>query len=377
MAGIYLHIPFCKQACTYCNFHFSTNLSRKAEFLDALSKEICQQNDFISKDERVETIYFGGGTPSLLTPLELQKIISLLHDNFLISNNVEITLEANPDDINPTTLKTWLSLGINRLSLGVQSFSDDELLWMNRAHNSNQSLESIQQIIEAGFDNFSVDLIFGSPFLSNETLEKSIEILSNLNVPHISCYALTVEEKTALHHSIKKKKSPEIKSEKQAEQFLICSEKLTQLGYEHYEISNYAKPGKRSKHNSSYWKGEPYYGFGPSGHGFNGKNIRKWNIADNILYNQRVLKNENSFEVELLTETQLLNEFIMTSIRTMEGLTIQEVSNKFGVEIAKELKTKIKKLSTKNYFQNIDDNQIVLSQLGKLYADGITAELFF
>ncbi len=377
MAGIYLHIPFCKQACTYCNFHFSTNLSRKSEFLDALSKEICQQNDFIAKDELIETIYFGGGTPSLLTPLELQKIISLLHDNFLISNSVEITLEANPDDINPTTLKTWLSLGINRLSLGVQSFSDDELLWMNRAHNSNQSLESIQQIIDAGFDNYSVDLIFGSPFLSNETLEKSIEILSSLNVPHISCYALTVEEKTALHHSIKKKKSPEIKSEKQAEQFLICSEKLTQLGYEHYEISNYAKPGKRSKHNSSYWKGMPYYGFGPSAHGFNGKNIRKWNISDNILYNQRVLKNENSFEVEMLTETQLLNEFIMTSIRTIEGFRIQEVSNKFGVEKAKELEAKIKNLKITNYFQNIDDNQIVLSQLGKLYADGITAELFF
>ncbi len=377
MAGIYLHIPFCKQACTYCNFHFSTNLSRKAEFLDALSKEICQQNDFISKDDLIETIYFGGGTPSLLNEVELQHIISLLYDNFKIAKNVEITLEANPDDINPNTLKTWLSLGINRLSLGVQSFSDDELLWMNRAHNSNQSLESIQQIIEAGFENFSVDLIFGSPFLSNETLEKSIEILSNLNVPHISCYALTVEEKTALHHSIKKKKSPEIKSEKQAEQFLICSEKLKQLGYEHYEISNYSKPGKRSKHNSSYWKGKPYYGFGPSAHGFNGKNIRKWNIADNILYNQRVLNNENCFEVETLTETQLLNEFIMTSIRTMEGFTIQEVSNKFGVEVAKELETKIKKLSTKNYFQNIDDNQIVLSQLGKLYADGITAELFF
>lgn len=377
MAGIYLHIPFCKQACTYCNFHFSTNLSRKAEFLDALSKEICQQNDFISRDERIETIYFGGGTPSLLTELELQKIISLLHDNFLISNHVEITLEANPDDINSPTLKTWLSLGINRLSLGVQSFSDDELLWMNRAHNSNQSLESIQQIIEAGFDNFSVDLIFGSPFLSNETLEKSIEILSSLNVPHISCYALTVEEKTALHHFIKKKKSPEIKSEKQAEQFLICSEKLTQLGYEHYEISNYAKPGKRSKHNSSYWKGMPYYGFGPSAHGFNGKNIRKWNISDNILYIQRILKNENSFEVETLNETQLLNEFIMTSIRTMEGFTIQEIQNKFGVEIANELEAKIKNLKTTNYFQNIDDNQIVLSQLGKLYADGITAELFF
>jgi oxygen-independent coproporphyrinogen-3 oxidase len=352
-------------------------LSRKAEFLDALSKEICQQNDFIAKDGLIETIYFGGGTPSLLTETELQNIISLLHDNFQISNNVEITLEANPDDINPTTLKTWLSLGINRLSLGVQSFSDDELLWMNRAHNSNQSLESIKLIIEAGFDNFSVDLIFGSPFLTNEALEKSIGILSNLNVPHISCYALTVEEKTALHHSIKKKKTPEIKSEKQAEQFLICSEKLTKLGYEHYEISNYAKQGKRSKHNSSYWEGMPYFGFGPSAHGFDGKNIRKWNISDNNLYNQRVLKNENSFEVEMLTETQLLNEFIMTSIRTIEGFRIQEVSNKFGVEKAKELEAKIKNLKITNYFQNIDDNQIVLSQLGKLYADGITAELFF
>jgi len=352
-------------------------LSRKSEFLEALSKEICQQNDFISKNESIETIYFGGGTPSLLSEAELQKIISLLHDNFSIAKNVEITLEANPDDINPTILKTWSSLGINRLSLGVQSFSDEELIWMNRAHNSNQSIESIKQIIDAGFDNFSVDLIFGSPFLSNETLEKSIEILSNLHVPHISCYALTVEEKTALHHSIKKKKSPEIKSEKQAEQFLICSEKLTQFGYEHYEISNYARPGKRSKHNSSYWKGMPYYGFGPSAHGFNGKNIRKWNISDNILYNQRILNNENCFEVETLTETQLINEFIMTSIRTTAGFTIQELRFKFGDDVAKQIEVKVRDLKVTNYFQNIDDNQIVLSQLGKLYADGITAELFF
>jgi len=352
-------------------------LSRKADFLDALAKEICQQNDFIAKDEVIETIYFGGGTPSLLTEIELQHIISLLYDNFKISKNVEITLEANPDDINPIILNTWLSLGINRLSLGVQSFSDDELIWMNRAHNANQSIESINQIIQAGFDNFSVDLIFGSPFLSNETLEKSIEILSNLHVPHISCYALTVEEKTALHHSIKKKKSPEIKSEKQAEQFLICSEKLTELGYEHYEISNYAKPGKRSKHNSSYWKGMPYYGFGPSAHGFNGKNIRKWNVSDNILYNQRVLKNEICFEIETLTETQLINEFIMTSIRTAEGFTIQELRFKFGDDVAKHIEVKIKDLKVTNYFQEIDGNQIVLSPLGKLYADGITSELFF
>jgi oxygen-independent coproporphyrinogen-3 oxidase len=294
-----------------------------------------------------------------------------------MANNVEITLEANPDDINPTTLKTWLSLGINRLSLGVQSFSDDELLWMNRAHNADQSIESIKQIIDAGFDNFSVDLIFGSPFLNNETLVESVNILSRLHVPHISCYALTVEEKTALHHSIKKKKSPEIKSEKQAEQFLICSEKLTQLGYEHYEISNYAKKGKRSKHNSSYWKGMPYFGFGPSAHGFDGKNIRKWNISDNNLYIQRILKNENSFEVETLTETQLINEYIMTSIRTAEGFTIQELSCKFGDDVAKQIEVKINNLKVTNYFQENDGNQIVLSQLGKLYADGITAELFF
>jgi len=352
-------------------------LSRKEDFLDALLKEICQQNDFISQCETIETIYFGGGTPSLLTEKELQKIISLIHDNFLISNNVEITLEANPDDINPIVLKSWLSLGINRLSLGVQSFSDDELLWMNRAHNANQSINSIKQIIEAGFDNFSVDLIFGSPFLSNETLVESINILSRLHVPHMSCYALTVEEKTALHHSIKKKKSPEIKSEKQAEQFLICSEKLTELGYEHYEISNYAKPGKRSKHNSSYWKGMPYYGFGPSAHGFDGKNIRKWNVSDNNLYIQRILKNEICFEIETLTETQLINEFIMTSIRTEEGFTIQELRYKFGDDVAKQIEVKIKDLKITNYFQHIDDNQIVLSPLGKLYADGITAELFF
>jgi oxygen-independent coproporphyrinogen-3 oxidase len=261
--------------------------------------------------------------------------------------------------------------------LGVQSFDDAELAWMNRAHTASQSLQSIDEILEAGMHNFSIDLIFGSPLQSRDSLEKNAGLITAKKIKHISCYGLTVEPRTALFQQVKKGQTADTDSEHQANDFLFLMNYLQGEGYEHYEISNYAKPGKRSKHNSSYWKGMPYYGFGPSAHGFNGKNIRKWNVSDNILYNHRVLNNENSFEVETLTETQLLNEFIMTSIRTMEGFTIQEVRNKFGVEKAKELEVKIKVLKITNYFQHINDNQIVLSQLGKLYADGITAELFF
>ena len=376
MAGIYIHIPFCKQACTYCNFHFSTSLAQKSNVLDALNKEILLTTVFNAGSEKIETIYFGGGTPSLLSAAELKRIFETLHKKFSIAEDAEITLEANPDDINPSILTQWQHAGINRLSLGVQSFTEAELVWMNRAHHANESMESIRQIKDAGFINFSVDLIYGSPLQSNDDLKRNLEMIFTEQVPHISCYALTVETKTALHKMIDQKKSAPVDAEKQAAQFLLLMDSMKSNGYEHYEISNYAKPGMRSKHNSSYWQGKPYYGFGPSAHSFDGKNNRRWNIANNALYVQSIQKSIIPFEEEILTPTQQLNEYIMTSLRTMEGMDMEMLKVNFGKDNYENLRSVSKKYidSGKLIFEN---EQLILTGEGKLFADGIAADLFF
>ncbi|RYY65441.1 MAG: radical SAM family heme chaperone HemW, partial [Chitinophagaceae bacterium] len=329
MAGIYIHIPFCRQACHYCNFHFSTNQDGKENTLQAIVKEIELTQPF-DNSEVIDTIYFGGGTPSLLNAHELNTILATAKKTFNVNPSAEITLEANPDDISPAVLEGWLKLGINRLSLGVQSFNEAELKWMNRAHNASQSLQSIDDIKAAGFLNFSVDLIYGSPLLSNEAFEKNVNIIIEKSIPHISCYALTVEEKTALHHLIEKKRSLPVDELRQAEQFQLLLRLTEAAGYEQYEISNFSKPGFRSKHNSSYWQGKPYYGFGPSAHSYDGKNKRRWNIANNALYVQSLEKNAIPFEEEVLTPTQQLNEYIMISLRTMEGMDLNRIASEFG-----------------------------------------------
>ena len=376
MAGIYIHIPFCRQACTYCNFHFSTSLAQKDDLLASLVKEIRLTDNFNSAAEPIETIYFGGGTPSLLTSTELALIFETLNNKFNIGKAAEITLEANPDDINKTILKEWISIGINRLSLGVQSFKEEELKWMNRAHNAGESLKSIDEIQQSGINNFSVDLIYGSPLLNNNELEENLQIIFNKEVPHISCYALTVEPKTALNKLIEQKKALPVNSEKQAEQFLLVMDAMKQYGYEHYEISNFAKPGMRSKHNSSYWQGKPYYGFGPSAHSFNGKNQRRWNIANNALYIQSMRENKIPFEEEILTDDQRLNEYIMTSLRTIEGINVKFVGLEFGVNAAEKLKKAVQKYIDSNKM-GIQEENFVLTNEGKLFADGIAADLFF
>jgi len=377
LAGIYIHIPFCRQACTYCNFFFSTSLKQKESFLSALHQEILLPQDFIAHTETIDTIYFGGGTPSLLKKEELQTIINTITKKFSVDNKAEITLEANPDDINETIVKEWMNMGINRLSLGIQSFSEAELKWMNRAHNATDSLKSIDMIKNAGIENFSVDLIFGSPLLSDNELKENATIIIEKNIPHISCYALTVEPKTTLHHLVKTNQSAPIDSEKQASQFLILSDLLESAGYEHYEISNYAKPGMRSKHNSSYWKGKAYYGFGPSAHSYDGYNKRRWNIANNALYIENIMKEEVVFEEELLTETQQINEFIMISIRTTEGIHLERVEQKFGKEKANNLLKKCSELIQSEKIHVKNNNIITLTKEGKLFADGIASELFF
>ena len=382
MSGIYIHIPFCRQACHYCNFHFATSLRLKNELIAALVKEIIISSSFAKQTgeaeepkDIIETIYFGGGTPSILNTEDLKFILEALQNKFVIAPCAEITLEANPDDINTEKLKQWKQIGINRLSVGIQSFQENELSWMNRTHTAADSLRCIDEIIAAGFTNFSIDLIYGSPLLSGDDWQKNAAIVIEKKIPHISCYALTVEPKTALAKMIAQHKKETVDAEKQAAQFLLLMNWMKQAGYEHYEISNFALPGMRSKHNSSYWQGKNYYGFGPSAHSFDGKS-RRWNIANNALYIQSLQKNIIPFEEEILTPTQQLNEYIMTSLRTMEGLDLKKIENDFGENFHSKLKDASIKWQNGNKLVSHNSN-LILTTEGKLFADGIAADLFF
>lgn len=372
MAGIYLHIPFCKQACTYCNFHFTTSLRYKNELVTAIIKEIDLQKEFI-KGEPVETIYFGGGTPSLLTLSECRLIISNIRKAFNVETNAEITLEANPDDITREGLIAWKEMGINRLSIGIQSFFDEDLLWMHRAHNARQAIDNLQLAITE-FKNISIDLIYGSPLLSDDMWKKNVETAINFNIPHLSCYALTVEEKTPLHKQIALKNTPNVDGDKQAHQFLLLMQWLKQNGYEHYEVSNFAKPGFRSRHNSSYWQGKKYLGLGPSAHSYDGI-IRKWNTANNKIYIETINKGTIESETEVLTETQKLNEYIMISLRTMEGMDLDKIETHWGTGKVKSMKKKLSLFKEHNLI-DCNGSRIQLTNEGILKADGIAADLF-
>jgi len=375
LAGIYIHIPFCKKACTYCNFHFSTSLQTKDALLRALKKEISITELYSPAENDISTIYFGGGTPSLLSSDELTSILSEIRSKFQVRCDAEITLEANPDDINPYTLQSWLQLGINRLSVGIQSFNEAELKWMNRAHNATESMKCIKDIQLAGFTNFSVDLIYGSPLQSNKELLRNLDIIFSNGIPHISCYALTVEPRTVLNKMIELHTSPPVDTDRQAEQFQLLLSGMQQAEYEQYEISNFAKPGFRSKHNSSYWQGKPYYGFGPAAHAFDGKNIRRWNIANNALYIQSLSKNTLPFEAETLTDTQRLNEYIMTSLRTSEGLNLSKIRNEFGEKQYSRLSAQSVDF-IRQHHMILADECLILTNEGKFLADGIASDLF-
>lgn len=373
MAGIYLHIPFCKQACHYCNFHFSTSLRPENDFLNALLKEIELRKDYTG-DQTIETIYFGGGTPSLLNNQHIRDILERLNTCFSISPLAEITLEANPDDISPEKLRSWKSSGINRLSIGVQSFFDHDLKWMNRAHLAAQAIDSIKLSQDAGIDNLSIDLIYGMPELTDKNWVSNLERAIDLSIPHLSCYALTVETGTALEFMIRKKKSSNISTDDQARQFGIMTEMLQNKGYQHYEISNFALSGKTSRHNSSYWHGETYLGLGPSAHSFNGS-TRQWNISNNTLYIQALQEHRLPFEIEYLDDKKKYNEYIMTSIRTSEGTDLSFVGLKFGTDLLRQLEKSLPDLVKKGWAETRHD-RIILTQSGKLFADGIASDLF-
>lgn len=381
MAGIYIHIPFCKQACYYCNFHFSTSITKKNEMIASLVREIEirslsseKEISVISSEENIETIYFGGGTPSLVSGNDINFIIEAIKRNFKISENPEITLEANPDDITLEKLNDWKNAGINRLSIGIQSFIERDLKWMNRVHDAAQAFNCIQLARHAGFQNFSIDLIFGTPGLSDNEWENNIQTVIDLDVPHIACYALTVEPKTILNKMIQSKKKENINTDIQAEQYLTLMKLMNGAGYEHYEISNFAKPGFRSRHNSSYWQGKNYIGIGPSAHSYNGE-MRLWNKANNAIYIKSINENIIPFEKENLTQSQILNEYIMTSLRTIEGMDLDFIENKFSIDPRKRIESIAKNEieSEKVFFR---DNKIILTNPGKLFADGIAVKLF-
>ncbi len=382
MAAIYIHIPFCKKACHYCNFHFSTTTHYKDELIAAMLQEIELQKNYLHTP--IETIYFGGGTPSILSVLELGSILQCLKKHFTLIPNIEITLEANPDDINETTAKQWHSLGINRLSIGIQSFVEADLLWMNRAHNVHQAIQSIKLAKQYGINNISIDLIYGIPNLTNQQWLTNIETAINLGIQHLSCYALTVEPNTALHTMIGKQKVAPIDENKAAEQFEILMQYAATNGLEHYEISNFATAGYRSKHNSSYWHGVPYLGIGPSAHSYNGIS-RQWNVANNNLYTKALQAKQLPYEIEILTPTQIANEYIMTALRLKEGLHLCTLCSKFNTSSTTEKSSDaIENFVVAKAQKYIDAKLVVhnngyllLTNAGKLRADGIASDLFF
>jgi len=336
-------------------------------------KEISLRKDYLH-GEQVDTIYFGGGTPSLLEQDELASIIAALRSHFQVAANAELTLEANPDDISTEKLAYWKESGINRLSIGVQSFFEEDLQWMNRAHTASQAMHCIQLAQAAGFNNLTIDLIYGSPTLTDQKWIENIDKAISLGVMHISCYALTVEPGTALQKMIALHKKEDVDSDKQANQFLQLMDRLGAAGYEHYEISNFAKPGYRSRHNSSYWQGKKYLGLGPSAHSFNGS-LRQWNIANNALYIQSLSENTIPSEEEKLTPVQHLNEYIMTALRTVEGIDLKTIEQRFGKGEAETILRSATKWIDRGMCL-VANGRITLTKKGKLFADGIAADLF-
>lgn len=374
MPGLYIHIPFCRQACIYCNFHFSTALKNKAPLLAALAREMELQQDYFPEKKGLDTLYFGGGTPSLLSAAEIRKLLVRADELFTINSHAEITLEGNPDDLSPQKLRALKSAGINRLSIGVQSFFDKDLRWMNRAHDGRQAAQCLQEAYAAGFDNFSADLIFGIPGLTDRRWGENIAQMLDFKVPHLSCYALTLEPRTALAHLISTNKIPPLEEEQAARQFEILMERLAKAGYEQYEISNFSKPGYRARHNSSYWKRVPYLGIGPAAHSFRPQE-RQWNVANNARYIKSIRSGVLPYEKEILSEDMQWNEYMMTALRTAEGCDRQYIIAHFGQErhdwLIQQCQPFIRALQVQ-----LTTNRIRLTPKGKLFADGIAAALF-
>lgn len=372
MSGIYIHIPFCKQSCYYCDFHFSISFKKKDLMVEAIINELkMRKGEF--KNTTVETIYFGGGTPSLLSLDELNQIMAAVYKFYKVSSAPEITLEANPDDLTKEKIKQLAASPINRLSIGIQSFFEEDLKLMNRAHNAEEAKACLDETLNH-FENISIDLIYGIPGMSNERWMQNIETALQFNIPHISSYALTVEPKTALSKFISKGIIENVDDDMAQAQFLILLEKLNDADFIHYELSNFGKAGFFSKNNSAYWQGKSYLGIGPSAHSFNGKQ-RSWNIRNNSIYINSIQNNTLPNEIETLTKTDAYNEYIMTGLRTIWGVSLAKVETDFGESYKKYLLQQAQKHIVEHLLY-LDDDKLRVTKNGKFLSDGIASDLF-
>ncbi len=372
MAGIYLHIPFCRQACHYCDFHFSTNLKHKEKLIQAMVQEAVLQKDYLQQ-ESIQTIYFGGGTPSLLSRAELDQLLDTLAKNYSLAPDMEITLEANPDDLSPAKLQSLKAAGINRLSIGIQSFQDRHLQFMNRAHTAGQAHSCMQDAREAGFRNISIDLIYAIPSPDHSIWQQDLATALELKPEHISSYCLTIEPQTAFGSWLKKGKLRAIDEEYAAQQFELLLKTLKEAGYEQYEISNFCLPGKYSRHNSSYWQQQQYLGLGPSAHSFNHKS-RQFNISNNNLYIKAITGQQPFFELETLSRANRINEYLLTGLRTKWGCNLEYLKKELNYNIEEEQQRLLKELATNNYIRR-ESGSLVLTDAGKLLADEIVSQL--
>jgi oxygen-independent coproporphyrinogen-3 oxidase len=372
MAGIYIHIPFCKQKCTYCDFHFSTTFEKyRSDMIDALCLEIVNRKAYLENVE-INSIYFGGGTPSLLLEVELNQILNTVNEHFSVASNIELTIETNPDDVSDENLKVWKAAGINRLSIGLQSFKSEDLEWMNRAHTAEESLNCVKKAKKYGFENITVDLMYGLPNLTNSDWKNHILTAVGLGVTHISAYCLTIEENTVLDSWVKNKKIVPSSENEQSEQFNLLIETLEENGFEQYEISNFCKPNCEAVHNTNYWKSEPYLGIGPSAHSFNGTE-RSWNVRNNTKYIQFVNDGEVHFESETLTPQDQYNEMLLTGLRTRYGVDLNRLNGIIALEPTFD--HQILDLINDGLMSK-KKHTLVLTKKGRLMADRIASDLF-
>lgn len=374
MAGIYLHIPFCRKACHYCDFHFSVSMKNKAEVLDAMRNEIKLQTSFFPKGTKIQTIYFGGGTPSVLDKAELGNILEDLHKTFAIDKDVEICLEANPDDLGREKLKELKDIGINRLSIGIQSLDQNILEWMNRSHTVKQAFQSVSDASDLGFSQVNIDLIYGVPGLSSEYWKEQVETVLNWPINHLSAYSLTLEEKTAYAHLVSKNKYRAPDDEQAAVHYAILNSLIEGSDWQQYEVSNYCKAENYSKHNTAYWTGKAYLGLGPSAHSFDGQK-RLWNVSSNAAYIQGLATNDLKQESEILSKSDQINEYILVSMRTKWGLSISKLKKEFDYDLIDARRKTIEQY-VDNEMLTLEGDKLRLNSRGMLFADALSSELF-
>lgn len=373
MAGIYIHIPFCRQKCNYCNFYSLASTRHMSGVVQAITAELQQRNAYLGA-QNVETIYFGGGTPSYIAASGIESILRVVYANFTVNDDAEITLEANPDDITPEKLLAFKQSGINRLSIGIQSFNQDDLIFLSRSHSAQQVMRCIADAQQAGFSNLSIDLIYGIPTLSDTAWEHNLRQAFAMGIQHISAYSLTVEEKTPLAFMIRQQRMKPVDENLSLSHYQILTRMMQEHGYEQYEISNFCKPGAYSRHNTAYWQGKPYLGAGPSAHSYNGTS-RQWNVANLAQYIESAALGNIACEQEQLSMVTQCNEYIMTSLRTCWGCDVEVIRDKFGAGVAENLLVAAQHFIETGQMISAD-GKLILTPSGRLFADGISAELF-